>query len=248
MRYLSLLLFLMFSMDAKAIVFGNDDRHVVDPTRLPFNRVLRLDTGCTASLVGPSLLLTAAHCVSREIYEKIGKISYFQKNSLAVASGRDGEPLAYATKAFIGTFDADRFYDHDWALVKIDQALGEERGYFQIEDLLSKGGWGKNKLTLPGFPGDRPHDGLLAHIGCSVLLYLYGPLFRSDCDGWGGNSGAPFLVQRSRGDSQESEWIVVGVFIKALREYQSEVNPYQGNMGIASRQFLQKWEEAKAEL
>lgn len=225
------------SQSTEAIVFGGDDRFVVDHTKAPYNRVFRLYTGCTASLVGPSLLLTAAHCVSKEMVRKEGKISYFEEKSLSVTEDWNSPVVAYATSALIGTFNTDNFPDHDWAFVKIDTPLGEERGFFEIEDLLEDSEhYGRKDLIVPGFPGDRPQEGMLAHEGCSVLMrFPTAYFFRSDCDGWGGNSGAPFLIEKEEGD-----WKVVAVFAKALREYRWEVSIHHGNMGIPATRFIEK--------
>lgn len=44
-------------------VFGVDDRMAITSTGTPWRMIGRLSNGCTGTLVGRDLVLTAAHCV-----------------------------------------------------------------------------------------------------------------------------------------------------------------------------------------
>ncbi len=69
--------------------FGNDDRVLVDPTQYPWSLVgaIKFDdeASCTATLIGPDVLVTAAHCINRPS-------GIYTRGEFVTAAGKAGGP------------------------------------------------------------------------------------------------------------------------------------------------------------
>lgn len=217
--------------ELQATILGRDDRVRVDKKVVPYNRIFKLSPNCTAALVGESLILTAAHCIERQVLTaNHGKVT-FPPKLVDITDEDRGSPLAYVTQGEVGTLNSDRFWHVDWALLEIDRPLGKERGFFSADASLLLGTDGWKNITSAGFPVDRAEDGLLAHIGCSLIVHFWGNAFRMDCDGWTGSSGGPLLKKTAQG-----EWRVIGIWVRGEKQYVPEGSP-KGNVGITATEF-----------
>jgi protease YdgD len=185
-------------------------RTSVNQYALPWSAVGRLMGGrisCTASLIGPSLLLTAAHCVfnpatqrpfaPQELHFMLG---YSQGRYVAEAHG---VRLTYAE-----TYDPSRGTEtsgDDWALVDLDRPIGTPDRVLSLRTDPLTGG---DIVTLGGYAQERI-EMLMVDTRCRILGLMSDrngvALLHHDCTANHGVSGAPLLIQE--GDV----WVIGGI-------------------------------------
>lgn len=191
-----------------------DPRTTVDQTAMPWRAVGRLKAGgssCTGALVGPSLLLTAAHCVfnsqSREFFaaeELQFFLGYSEGKFVDQAKGkRVIRPDSYDPILAIGSMG------NDWALVELDRPIGTPD---RVLPMRTKAPTGGEMVALGGYSKDKI-EFLMADLQCRVLGLMSDrsgmPLIRHNCTATHGVSGAPLLIKD--GD----EWFIGGIEVVA---------------------------------
>lgn len=157
-----------------------------------FRAVGQLGNFCTATLVGPRLIVTAAHC----IYNFAGQ--HFVQD-LIFSPGRQGD-----------NFPAGRF---DWQRIYVEKKYWEEFDiHFDLAfillkeepdskiprltlDLSSRAG---ESLALVGYPGEKTaeEENTLWYAACRSRLVM--GAFHYACDTTGGMSGAPLVRKWGR--------------------------------------------------
>jgi V8-like Glu-specific endopeptidase len=147
-------------------------------------------SACTGTLVGPDLVLTAAHCVidtnTGKLRDDIGE---FFANVIEGAS-RHHSGFVHV---WWGTNNPDNFRGHDWAILKLAQPLGVDYGWLGVNGTSVENF--PNEITVAGYSTDFL-DGLTAsvHHNCQVhAKYADKNLVLHDCDTARGSSGGPVL-------------------------------------------------------
>lgn len=197
----------------QVIVIGEDDPRVaVDQTQMPWRAIGRLQAGgssCTASLIGPSLLLTAAHCVfdsrSRQFFPAKSfnfKLAYAEGEFSAQAKGKTLTVApGYDPILNIGTMSKD------WALLELDKEIGAPDSILTMQRTTPAAG---DIAALGGYANDMIEN-LMADPECRVLGLMFdsggAPLIRHNCAATQGVSGAPFLIR------QGEDWFVGGILV-----------------------------------
>lgn len=196
-------------------VKGADDRLAVEAAQYPWSAMGRLNNGvgghCSAVLVGPRLLATAAHCLwnprtrapipvtSLTFVAGYDRGQYLQASKVVRMHPAPGWNMATnnAGSGLAGRAD-------DWALLELEEAVGEAVGWVAI------GGdpQGGQKVTAAGYGKDKAHVPM-AHLGCTVLERR-GALAVNDCDAVQGDSGGPMLVWR------DGQPLLVGLNVAVL--------------------------------
>lgn len=196
-------------------VKGADDRVAVEAAQYPWSAMGRLNNGvgghCSAVLVGPRLLATAAHCLwnprtrapipvtSLTFVAGYDRGQYLQASKVARLHPAPGWNMATnnAGSGLAGRAD-------DWALLELEEAVGEAVGWVAIGGDPQTG----QKVTAAGYGKDKAHVPM-AHLGCTVLERR-GALAVNDCDAVQGDSGGPMLVWR------DGQPLLVGLNVAVL--------------------------------
>lgn len=191
-------------------IFGKDDRVVVETPTEALQKIGRLRTMklnqpflCTASLVGPDIILTNNHCVAEFTNANISGRSKFH------AFYKSGKALAVADVTAIMGRDTTK----DWAILKLGSPIGKNLGWFGIawetKDNRMFGGQHSSMpknlfVTVAGYSGDVLKGEVMSiHEHCRILrLDPYetpGMNIYHDCDLTGGSSGSPFFRKAKLG-------------------------------------------------
>lgn len=181
-------------------VKGADDRIEVAANQYPWSAVARLNNGkgghCSAVLVGPSLAVTAAHCLWNK-----STLRPMPPTSLHVVAGYARGAYLAATRVTaasvapgwqFGQRYSPDLAAHDWAVLTLAEPLGDSVGWVAIGDAAGTA----DHLVAVGYGQDKAHIPA-AHLGCKVVGKLGPGLLTHDCDAVHGDSGAPVLVWRA---------------------------------------------------
>jgi protease YdgD len=172
-----------------------DGRNTVDPSVAPWTAVALLQVPglgrCSAALVAPDQVLTAAHCLWNPANGRWEPPSAVHVLSRYNAGSYAGHVLASSYRIAIGFDPAhpDRNRAADAALVTLAGPLGSPGDALPLvtTDLPER-----TPVALAGYNRDRA-EVLEADTGCRIVRYVQG-LVQHDCDGTFGTSGAPLLV------------------------------------------------------
>lgn len=179
-------------------IFNPDGRRPYYDESYPWRCLVRVTTprgwSGSGALIGPRHVLTASHCVDWTPGWLTVDVMYSNGSSLASANGT----LAYASsKVGPGTIPDDES-DEDYAVIVLDQPLGEAYGWLGSRTYDS--GWDDETSAWHsiGYPQDWSGNGEIAAWQTDFLLnelgldYGSARLIRSQTfDNWPGQSGSP---------------------------------------------------------
>ncbi len=187
--------------------FGRDDRVLVPVDQRPWSYIglLHMDTGesCTATLIARDVIVTAAHCIHNE--RGVNPRGQFTTAS----GGRSARITAYLIDQ---RFDYRRFGTGndidgmDWALLRLDQPLGDQLGFAGVQNLTAQGQSraAAADLMQAGYAWDTGGN-LSGNLRCHIVQVHPDNTFAHECDTTRGDSGSAFLVRDGEG------YAVIGV-------------------------------------
>lgn len=228
-------------------------RRAANSDLAPWRSVGRVNVGgtahCSGTLVAPDVVLTAAHClysperggmVAPNIVHFLAGYSKGEfKGHSKVKSYIYGEDFDGAAGAVVSNLQ------HDWALLRLTEALGKDLGYLRIprnwtaadtmdasmeHAPIARSIDGSRKLeldpqiTTAGYPGDRAHI-LSLEEGCTINgVAAQGRVLFTSCIAIKGDSGGPILQKTEAGD-----WAVIG-----LQTASTEVANRHSSIGVSA--------------
>ena len=179
--------------------FGNDDRVLVPVNEAPwrFMGTLTMDSGgvCSATLIARDVVVTAAHCIASD-----GGI-----NAAAQFKSADEAHTARVTAYLVDpNYNYRRFNTTDeidgldWALLRIDQPLGDRYGHATVRSITGPGQPLSTELMQAGYSWDTGGH-LSGNLRCRMVQTNADNTFAHECDTTRGDSGSGFLVRDGAG-------------------------------------------------
>ncbi|GAB5449224.1 trypsin-like serine peptidase [Gymnodinialimonas sp.] len=178
--------------------FGNDDRVIIDAATAPWNMIGFVDlseASCTGTLIGPSLILTSAHCIIEEGVVDTLPVEFlagFQNGAHVARSGVTG---FYAAEGYINGEQEGT----DYAFIALSQPLGGQLGWMDVGLLtpqqVAEMSQGRGPAIMQaGYSYDQ-QGVMTGNLACPFIELAPENVLEHECDTLQGDSGSPLFIE-----------------------------------------------------
>ncbi|MDE6233715.1 MAG: trypsin-like serine protease, partial [Lachnospiraceae bacterium] len=153
-----------------------------------FDNGKHIEVGGTGFMVGPGIVVTAAHCIYYDTYEKWpDQVRVYVKQNGSVENCKYYTPHSWIIPSeYFKHFNRD----YDWAILTMRENISEKTGWMGIgyttDEIINK------EITVSGYPGDSKYMG---HQCCSKGYMDWDSAYqiRHTADTLPGQSGGPIF-------------------------------------------------------
>ena len=204
-------------------ILGRDDRQIVRQQTLK-KRTVRIrtgDTSCTASVVAPTLLLSAGHCLHVNGFLGVPQIEASNGKTYTIAGVAAPEFDGFPSPGNLGNEISD-----DVALIRTKEPIGMDLGWFGVslnDDI--------EQIKLVGYHCDSFLQ--LKRQTCTAYAvddYVSRDRIVHRCDAFSGSSGSPLLAPNGK---------VVGVQVGTKSDNKTPVEGIGALLGAHKK--VRKW-------
>jgi V8-like Glu-specific endopeptidase len=211
----------------------------VDASVMPSSAIGRLDFGdeafCTASVIGPRLILTAAHCFfDEDTFERMQPTLFLAGHD----SGRSVAESAVKGYYMPAAFDIDKFMNssevdgYDYALVTLADDISDMTGILEVyapsdaelNALIDIDGPGFEQIGYGVTGGFNP----MMRGPCHITKIWPGGTYGHGCGSVKGDSGAPDLI------IIDGEYVIIGIESAELGDIDVEAS----DLVVSSNAFI----------
>lgn len=209
MKQLGILFALVFSFASIAEIeivdkelFGLYPREQIsDSSKAPFSFVGKLNSSCTATLIGPKHFITAGHCVYDVYSRQMNTYLIFSPGQIENGTypfGRIKAKKIYIQKEFIDSLNPD----YDFAVVELSESVGTKTGWANLQAVTNE--VALKKIRITGYPQDEIMDTMWS-VTCPATIKGSQILYK--CDTYNGMSGSSIFSAKAPG-AQESIYAI----------------------------------------
>lgn len=222
-------------------IFGTDSRQELKTTTFPGSAVGRLDIGCTGSMIGKKLAITAAHCV---VDVATGKLRTEVTSFKSGLKGASNVAESWIAAAWVGSLKPEAERKNDWAILLLNDDIGSRTGWFGLKPIDTSSQL-PFTLNTAGYASDKDQgETPLVARNCYIHKVDDAGRLLHDCDGVTGISGGPMYVES--GSSATIMAITAAEFRRGDQSMTVDAYSHQlANIGVAIDTLLMVVEKVK---